>query len=312
MRHLRHLNDARLESDSLLTIGVFDGVHLGHQSLIKRLVASARASGRQSIVLTFYPHPDKVLEQVKQRYYLTTPEKRAELLLELGVDCVITHPFDDETRQLPAAAFIDQLVERLRIKELWVGEDFALGFQREGDVRYLRAQGDKRGFKVRALELIREDSSEQLIRSSTVRDHVRNGDVRAAKAMLGRAYTLAGVVVGGDGRGRTIGVPTANLEVWPEQIIPAKGVYATWARLGDDVFPAATNIGTRPTFAGADVTIEAHLLDFNDDIYGARLELAFVKRLRPERKFSGLDELVAQIQADIAATREGLRRDQPL
>lgn len=311
MRHLRNLKHANLASDSLVTIGVFDGVHLGHQQLIQRLVDSARGSRRQAIVLTFYPHPDKVLDKVKTRYYLTTPEKRAELLLELGVDLVITHPFDDETRHLPAADFIELLVDYLRVKEIWVGADFALGFQREGDVRYLRAQGEKRGFSVRSLELITSQASQQFIRSTTVRDHVRKGNMTAAAALLGRAYALEGIVVAGERRGRTIGVPTANLEVWPEQLIPENGVYATWARLGGEAFPAATNIGLRPTFAGAAVTIEAHLLDFDRDIYGQRLELAFEKRLRPEQRFSGLDELLQQIQADIAAVRSSLQPDKP-
>lgn len=311
MTHLRCLKDANLDADSHLSIGVFDGVHLGHQQLIRQLVDHARASGRKSIVLTFHPHPDTVLEQVKTRYYLTTPEKRAGLLLKLGVDIVITHPFDDETRNLPAADFIDQLVKHLRLKELWVGADFALGFQREGDVDYLRAQGEKRGFKVKAMELITAQASGQFIRSSTLRDQVRKGNMRAAKAMLGRAYSLEGTVVAGQQRGRTIGVPTANLAVWSEQIIPANGVYATWARLGSETFPAATNIGQRPTFAGDDVTIEAHLLDFDRDIYDERLEVNFVRRLRPERKFGGIEELLAQIQEDIAATRRSLRLDQP-
>lgn len=311
MRHLRNLQHANLASDTLVTIGVFDGVHLGHQQLIQRLVDSARASRRQAVVLTFYPHPDKVLDKVKTRYYLTTPEKRAELLLNLGVDLVITHPFDDETRQLPAADFIDLLVEYLRVKEIWVGADFALGFQREGDVRYLRAQGKKRGFGVRSLELITSQASQQFIRSTTVRDHVSKGNVTAAGALLGRAYALEGIVVAGERRGRTIGVPTANLEVWPEQLIPENGVYATWARLGGETFPAATNIGLRPTFAGDAVTIEAHLLDFDRDIYGERLELTFEKRLRPEQRFSGLDELLQQIRADIAAVRSSLQPEKP-
>ena len=311
MTHVRRLKDANLGADSLVSIGVFDGVHLGQQQLIQRLVDRAHASGRKSIVLTFYPHPDKVLEQVKTRYYLTTPDKRAELLLQLGVDIVITHPFDDETRHLPAVEFIDQLVKHLRMKELWVGADFALGFRREGDVGYLRAQGEKRGFKVKAMELIKAHASDQYIRSSTLRDHVRNGKMRAAKAMLGRAYSLEGTVVAGQQRGRSIGVPTANLAVWTEQIIPANGVYATWARLGSETFPAATNIGQRPTFAGGDVTIEAHLLDFDRDIYDEKLELSFVRRLRHERKFSGHEQLVNQIQADIAATRRSLRAEQP-
>ncbi|MCY3798703.1 MAG: bifunctional riboflavin kinase/FAD synthetase [Chloroflexi bacterium] len=311
MTHLRRLQDANPDADSLLSIGVFDGVHLGHRQLIQRLVEHARASGRLAIVLSFHPHPDKVLDQVKTRYYLTTPDQRAELLLQLGVDIVITHPFDDETQHLPAIEFIDRLVKHLRLKELWVGADFALGFQREGDVDYLRAQGEKRGFTVNAMDLIAAQASDEFIRSSTARDQVRNGNMRAAKAMLGRAYSLEGTVIAGQQRGRAIGVPTANLAVWSEQIIPANGVYATWARLGSETFPAATNIGQRPTFAGDDVTIEAHLLDFDRDIYGEKLELSFVRRLRPERKFGGFEELVRQIQADIAATRRSLRIDQP-
>lgn len=307
MTHLRRLEDAKLDADSLVAIGVFDGVHLGHQQLIQRLVDSARASGNKAIVLTFYPHPDKLLEQVKTRYYLTTPEKRAELLLDLGVDMVITHPFDEETRRLQAAEFVDLLVTNLRIREIWVGADFALGFQRQGDVSYLRAQGKKRGFDVSAVELITSQSSQQFIRSSTIREHVRNGNMSAAKAMLGRAYAIGGPVVLGEQRGRTIGAPTANVKVWSEQIIPANGVYAGWARIGEESFQAATNIGTRPTFSGDAITIEAHLLDFDRDIYGERIELSFEQRLRPEQKFSGLDSLMKQIQADIAAARRSLK-----
>ncbi len=307
MTHLRRLEDAKLDADSLVAIGVFDGVHLGHQQLIQRLLDSARASGNKAIVLTFYPHPDKLLEQVKTRYYLTTPEKRAELLLDLGVDLVITHPFDEETRRLQAAEFVDLLVMNLRIREIWVGADFALGFQRQGDVRYLRAQGKKRGFDVSAVELITSQSSQQFIRSSAIREHVRNGNMSAAKAMLGRAYAIEGPVVLGEQRGRTIGAPTANVKAWSEQIIPANGVYAGWARIGEESFQAATNIGTRPTFSGDAVTIEAHLLDFDRDIYGERIELSFEQRLRPEQKFSGLDALMKQIQADIAAARRSLK-----
>jgi riboflavin kinase/FMN adenylyltransferase len=310
MTHLRSLKDASLDTNSLLSIGVFDGVHLGHQQLIERLVDRARAAGRKSIVLTFHPHPDKLLEQVKPRYYLTTPQKRAELLLHLGVDMVITHPFDDDTRSLPAGEFIHQLDKHLRLKELWVGADFALGFQREGDIAYLRAQGEIRGFEVKAMELIAAQASGQFIRSSTIRDHVSNGNIQAANAMLGRAYSIDGTVVAGQQRGRAIGVPTANLAVWSEQIIPAHGVYAAWARLGSETFAAATNIGLRPTFAGDDVTIEAHLLDFDRDIYGETLELSFERHLRPEHAFSGFEDLVAQIHADIAATRRSLGLEQ--
>ncbi len=266
----------------------------------------ARAAGQQAIVVTFFPHPDKVLDKTTERYYLTRPEKRAELLLTLGADSVITLPFDEEIRQLSASAFVDKLVHNLRMKELWVGADFALGFQREGDVPYLRAQGASLGFTVKAVDLITDHGSGSQISSSRVREQLRHGEVANAREMLGRSYELEGLVVAGEGRGRTIGIPTANLAVWDEQLAPANGVYAAWAVLGDVRYMAATNIGQRPTFAGENVTVEAHLLDFSGDIYGEKMELHFEKRLRAERRFKGLEDLLAQIDKDIAATRRHL------
>ena len=303
MRHLRSFEDATIETDSLVTIGVFDGVHLGHQGLIRDLVESARAVLRQAIAVTFFPHPDKVLDTTSERYYLTTPEERAELLLAQGLDYVVTLPFDENMRQLSASTFVDRLIQSLRMRELWVGSDFALGFQRQGDVEFLRAQGSSRGFVVNAVELVSTGDKRKLISSSRIRERLRQGEVGKARDMLGRAYALEGTVVAGDGRGRTIGVPTANLAVWDEQIVPAKGVYATWVRLGDDRYMAATNIGQRPTFGGDKVTIEAHLLDFSGDIYGEKVELRFEQRLRAEQRFGGLEDLLAQIDRDIAAAR---------
>lgn len=302
-RHLSDIRQARVDGASLVTIGVFDGVHIGHQSLIGRLVESARATKRRSVVITFFPHPDKLLDDVGGRYYLTTPTARAALLLGLGADIVITQRFDDELRFLPAERFVDLLVDHLRIRELWVGADFALGFQRQGDIKFLRQQGRRRGFDVTAVDLITSGAGDQLVRSSKVRDHIRRGEMVAAKAMLGRPYALDGIVIRGDQRGRSIGAPTANLEVWSEQIIPAQGVYAAWARLGDEQFMAAVNIGVRPTFDGEALSIEAHLLDFARDIYGERMELRLEKRLRAERKFQDLNDLVKQIRTDIAAAR---------
>lgn len=303
MRHLRNFEDAEAKTDSLVTIGVFDGVHLGHQSLIRNLVERARAARQRAIVVTFFPHPDKVLDNISQRYYLTAPEKRADLMLALDVDTVVTLPFDENIRELSASAFVAKLVHSLRMKELWVGANFALGFQREGDVQYLRAKGALNGFTVNAVDLITTHGKGKQISSSNVRECLRRGDVGKARDMLGRAYALEGTVVEGEGRGRTIGIPTANLSVWDEQLVPANGVYAAWAVLGDVKYLAATNIGQRPTFAGDKVTIEAHLLDFSGDLYGAKVELRFEKRLRTERRFNGLEDLVAQIDKDIAATR---------
>ena len=303
MKHVQSLKDANLKTPSLVTIGVFDGLHTGHQALIRQLVDKAHSQDKLAVVITFFPHPDKVLHEVDDRYYLMTPDQRANLILKMGVDCVITHPFNDSTRQMRASDFVDQLVDHLKISELWVGSDFALGYKREGNVEFLTAQGQEKGFSVTAIELIMSDSGDKVIRSSEIREHLMVGDVDRVRAWLNRGYTVVGEVVHGQQRGRTIGFPTANIEVWAEQIIPANGVYAGWATLGDKTVKAVTNIGIRPTFDGDNVTVEAHLLDFNRDIYGETLELSFETRLRAEKKFNGIDELIAQIKADADSAR---------
>lgn len=306
MIHLTALEAIALTRPSVITIGVFDGVHLGHQYLVRRLVASARASGRLAVVITFYPHPDVVLRGITGRYYLTTPDERAALLGELGVDFVITLSFDEQLRHIRAAAFVDLLVEHLRVSELWVGAEFALGYKREGNVPFLRAQGVDKGFTVDEVDLMAvEDSGDGLVRisSSAIRAALTEGAVETAERMLGRPYSVRGEVVHGLARGHSIGFPTANITVPAERLLPANGVYAGWALLGDERFMAVTNVGTRPTFAGDDVTVEAYLLDFDRDIYGQVLEFQFVTRLRPEMKFKGIDALIAQIQADATAGR---------
>jgi len=309
MKHVHNLKEAKLNAPSVVTIGVFDGLHSGHQTLIKRLVDKAHASRQLAVVVTFFPHPDKLLHHVDERYYLMSPEQRAKLMLELGVDCVVTHPFNAEIRQMKADDFVARLVKYLNMKALWVGSDFALGYQREGNAAFLKAQGQKHGFAVTVIELMMTDAGSQVIRSSQVRDHVRRGSMENVKAWLGRAYALAGEVVHGQKRGTAIGFPTANIEVWSEQIIPANGVYAGWARLGGETFKAVTNIGIRPTFEGGSLSIETHLLDFDRDIYGRQLEVTFEVRLRPEKKFDSLEELVAQIRLDAAAARDYLAAD---
>ena len=309
-RHLRHLREVRSQNESVVTIGVYDGVHRGHQVLIERLVQRAHSRGLQAVALSFHPHPDKILKQAPKRYYLTTPDKRADLLQKLGVDLVITHPFDEESRHLSAQQFVEQLVEKLKLKDLWVGSDFALGYQREGTVDYLRNLGQVFGFDLTAVEPIADETCGGVFSSSRIRDLLSLGAIQAANDMLGRAYSLAGTIVHGQHRGRAIGVPTANLEPWDEQVVPANGVYAGWATLAGERFMTATNIGVRPTFGEARLSVEAHLLDFERDIYGEQLELTFAKRLRPERKFDDQDDLVNQIQRDIAATRLLLQDEQ--
>ncbi len=304
-RQLRDIRQARLERAALVSIGVFDGLHRGHQRVIDSLVTRARATGQLAAVLTFFPHPDKLLSDIAPRYYLTSPKRRADRLLNLGVDVVITQRFDDEMRNLPAEDFVQLLVRHLRLQELWVGADFALGYQRRGDIPFLRQQGAQHGFTVKAVELISLEAGGRLIRSSNIREYIRRGELPAANAMLGYPFAIDGIVARGEQRGRKIGVPTANLDVWAEQLIPAAGVYATWALVDGKMHMAATNIGYRPTFAGEalSLSIEAHLLDFAGDIYGKRLELRFEQRLRAEQKFDDFQELVAQIRRDIAAAR---------
>src|SRR5690606_12670915 len=209
MKHVTDLNDARPDRPTIVAVGMFDGVHRGHQHLLKRLVESARAEGLIPTVLTFFPHPDEVLGRAQGRYYLTTPEQRAALLGALGVEVIVSHPFDDEVRQMRAAAFVDRLVEHLKLRELWVGQDFALGYKREGNVEFLRAQGAQKGFVVHVVDLVGNDKSGDIISSSTIRAALEVGDVERAARWLGRPYAVEGTVIHGDGRGRTIGFATA-------------------------------------------------------------------------------------------------------
>lgn len=303
MRHIRSLQAANLDRPAAVTIGAFDGVHRGHQSLISQFVESAASSGLTPVVLTFHPLPRLVIGGFEPGFYLTLPDDRAALLGELGVELVITHPFNDEVRHIRAAAFVDSLRESLDMRALWVGADFAMGYQREGNVSFLQAEGAQKGFEVRVVDLM--DAGDERVSSSRVRAALAAGDVEEADRLLGRPHFVRGEVVFGDRRGSTIGIPTANLAIPVEMAIPARGVYAGWAGVEEALHPAVVNIGLRPTFDGAAAsTVEAHLLDFSADLYGQKLTLHFTARLRDEQKFSGVEALVRQIEADIRQARE--------
>lgn len=302
MRHISDLRTINLQQPALVTIGVFDGVHRGHQYLIERLVAEAHEANQLAVVLTFYPHPDVVLRGVSGRYYLTSPDQRADLLLGLGVDWVVTQPFNYDLQHMRAGTFVDLLRQHLNLSALWVGADFAMGHEREGTVEFLKAQGAAQGFSVRELELLMNGQSEK-ISSSAIRNAIQSGDLEQARAWLGRGYSLFGEVVHGEGRGRKIGFPTANVAIWDEQLLPANGIYAGWAWLDGQRYMAATNVGVRPTFSGSNITVEPYLLDFDRDIYGQILTVSFEKRLRPEAKFNGIDALIQQIGLDVEAAR---------
>lgn len=301
---ITHLTEVDHRRPTCVAIGSFDGVHLGHQTLLQAMVSQARAAGMRTAALTFFPHPRRVMQTLPPRFYIYTLEDRVRLLAEQGIDLIITHPFDDEVRHIRAADFVDQLVAALDMRQLW-GGNFALGYQREGDVPFLRRQGEQKGFTVKTLDdLVLWDGA--VVSSRRIRESLTAGDIATVNGCLVRLYCVRGPVVKGDQRGRTIGFPTANLALWDELLLPANGVYATYAWVRGHRWPAATNVGVRPTVNGSGVTVEAHLLDFDDDIYGEEVRLEFVHHIRPEMKFPSLDALRAQIRADVEQVRLNL------
>jgi riboflavin kinase/FMN adenylyltransferase len=287
-----------------LTIGVFDGVHLGHQALLGHVVQSARNSGRRAAVLTFFPHPQTVLSH-KRLEYLSDRDEKLALFEQLGLDLSVVLEFTSDTAQMRATAFAEMLSRQLGMDELLVGHDFVMGYEREGNVAFLRQIGNALGFVVNEVEPIMLDG--ERVSSSRVRAALHNGEVGRVQRYLGRPYRLSGIVAEGAKRGRSLGIPTANLAVWAEKAVPAGGVYAGFAQLEEARLAAVINIGTRPTFDNGEVTIEAHLLDFDGDLYGQHLSLDFILRLRGEQHFDSAPQLVAQVQADIRRARELLR-----
>lgn len=288
-----------------LAVGVFDGVHRGHQRLLQTMVAEAREAGVQPAVLTFFPHPKVVIQGLEGRLYLTTVERRVQLLAEQGVELVIVHPFNEEVRMTRAAEFMENVCRHLDLRQLW-GGSFSLGYKREGDAPFLRRLGQTMGFSVHEFDDLVQWNDER-VSSSRIREALARGDMDEVNDCLGRCYQVSGEVVKNDQRGRTIGFPTANLAVWEQQLLPAHGVYAAYAHLGSERYLAATNIGVRPTIGDERLMVEAFLLDFDREIYGEELTLEFVSRVRDERKFSGLDALKAQIRADVDEVRRSLR-----
>jgi riboflavin kinase / FMN adenylyltransferase len=302
MQPLTSLTSFHLKN-TWLTIGSFDGVHRGHQEIVRNLSSGAHAAGTQAVVLTFHPHPAKVLGKRHDFYYLTSPEERATLLGEMGVDMVVTYPFDREVAATSARDFVAEIHSHLGFRYLWIGHDFALGRDREGDLPTLRSLGDEFGFSVEVVEQVKVN--ELSVSSSQIRALLRDGAVDQAELLLGRPYSVKGKVIPGDGRGRTIGVPTANLDVWEEKQLPRMGVYVCQALIGGEYHGAVANIGVRPTFDQRDMIphVEAHLLDFDQDLYGQELSLGFIQRLRDEQRFPNPQALVAQIFQDIEKGR---------
>jgi riboflavin kinase/FMN adenylyltransferase len=289
--------------NSWLTIGVFDGVHRGHQQIIRKLVAGAHAAGTQAVVLTFWPHPATVLGN-RDFKCLTMPDERLQLLSALDVNVAIVQTFDVSLAGTSASDFVDQLKEHLGFERLLIGYDFALGKGREGDAARLTAMGKEVSYEVEVIPALGDESG--VISSTEIRKLVATGNVAEAAVLLGHCYGLHGEVIHGDSRGRELGFPTANIAYPVEKILPANGVYACRVWIDGASFSSAVNVGVRPQFHDkADKPlVEAYIMDFNRDLYGQDIRLEFVARLRDELKFSSVDVLVAQMHRDVARAQE--------
>jgi riboflavin kinase/FMN adenylyltransferase len=281
---------------TLLTIGVFDGVHLGHRHLMAKLTGLARKQGLQSGVITFSRHPSEVLTE-KRLPFLTDIERRTELLKEAGVDEVIPLTFTPELAKLSPREFLELLQKHLRIKGLVVGPDFALGKNRAGNTEVLRKLGEEMGFSLTVVPPLK--INDEVVSSTAIRKALTEGDTRRAQKLMGRPFSLQGKVVVGDKRGAELGFPTANLEAKPEQALPADGVYTSRAFIDDLAYPAMTNIGRHPTFGGNKRLVEVYLLDYRGDLYGQELNVEIIERLRDEIKFDSPEELKKQIAQDV-------------
>ncbi|MGW1450314.1 bifunctional riboflavin kinase/FAD synthetase [Micromonospora sp. NPDC002411] len=292
---------------SVVTIGVFDGVHKGHQATIGHAVARARELGVQSVVVTFDPHPAEVVRPGSHPAVLTEPARKAELIEALGVDVLCVVPFTPEFSRLPAEQFVhDVLVEHLHAALVVVGANFRFGHRAAGDVALLEQLGRTFGFGVEGGPLVAEDGT--VFSSTYIRSCVDAGDVGAAAAALGRPHRLEGVVVRGDQRGRELGFPTANLLCHRYAAVPADGVYAArLIRRGQrEPLMAAVSVGTNPTFSGRERRVEAYALDFSGDLYGERLALDFVAHLRGQVRYDSIEPLIAQMNQDVERTRHAL------
>ncbi len=321
MQLIQDLSQLKPDRGVVLTLGVFDGVHLGHRHLIGQVVGRARQLGCQSGVITFHPHPAAVIRG-ERLPIMTTPQERLYLIRQLDADLVISLPFTAELSRLTAWEFMDLIRQHLRLLELWIGPDFVLGRGREGNVARLAEIGEEMGFSVHTVPPLVLDG--EVVSSTRIRSLLAAGDVSQAARLLGHCFSFSGPVIAGAHRGRTLGYPTANLSATPDRALPADGIYACRAVLGEPgqfcgerqgkrpgrpLYPAVVNVGTRPTFDHGARLVEAHLVGFSGDIYGQTLTLHFVERLRGEMRFPDAASLVRQIDQDVIQARQALAAD---
>lgn len=290
------------EKDSIITIGVFDGVHLGHRELITELLNQAKQNKYLSGVVTFRQHPEDLLTAGKKLPFLTDITTRTKLLKEAGVDFVVPLTFSEELSQLDANSFVQLLIKYLKMRGMIIGPDFALGKGREGNIDNLKKLGREMGFSVTVAPPLK--INREVVSSTAIRKALANGDMERYKKLAGRPFRLHGKVISGAGRGEGLGFPTANLNVSKGQAVPPDGVYCGLADIKGKIYQTMTNIGKNPTFGGNERTIESFILDYKGDLYGQEIAVDFICRLRDEKKFNDAKELKKQVAEDVRRGKE--------
>jgi riboflavin kinase/FMN adenylyltransferase len=301
---------SELRRPSIVTIGNFDGIHIGQQAILERVVARARETGLESVMVTFEPHPKTILRPEKTIRRLTTRAQKQALVARFGVGTMAEVEFDDSFADTGAQHFVETLLhEKLQAREVYVGSTFVFGRRKEGNLKLLRQLGSKLGFEAFGVEEV--VLGEAPVSSTRIRRSIRQGDLAEANVMLNRPYSIYGVVEHGDGRGKLLGWPTMNVGT-SHEVLPKDGVYASkvWLRGSGRQFDAVTNIGSRPTFPDGDPkVVESHVFDFDEEIYGEEVELCFLDRLRGEQAFPSAEALISQIEKDVGRAREYLQQE---
>ena len=296
----REIEFSKPLGNTVITIGTFDGVHIGHRKIIKRIVESAENSALESAVLTFFPHPRMVLQKEVGIELINTIEERKQILENTGVDHLIVHPFTRAFSRLTAQEYIEEvLVKKLQAKKVIIGYDHRFGRNRNADIEDLRKYGEKYGFEVE--EISKQDVDEVAVSSTKIRKALQEGDVEKANTYLGSNFLLTGTIVKGKGLGKDLGFPTANLKIEETyKLIPKTGVYVVKALIDDQEFFGMMNIGYNPTVGGSEKTIETYFFNLDKNLYGKKLQIEMLKRIREEKKFSGVEELIEAMKEDQA------------
>jgi riboflavin kinase / FMN adenylyltransferase len=295
------------QGETLLTIGVFDGVHAGHRYLLEKLQQRAVEKNLLSGVVTFNPHPQSVLHPHNQLSSLSNLEDRVRALEELGVNIVAVLTFTPKVAQLSARDFMSLLKKYLKMQGIMVGPDFVLGRGGEGNIDFLHTLGREMKFSVEVIPPYTING--EVVSSTLIRQALIQGDMKKVERLMGRHFYLRGKVITSDKRGRILGFPTANLDIKLQQALPGNGIYATITQVNDKRFPSATNIGTRPTFGEGEKMVETHLLNYEGDLYGKEITVEFVQKLRDEQRFSSSEELKIQIEKDVRKVKALLAKD---